>query len=471
MSEVPAELIGLSLSQASELLAAGKVSSVELTRAILEQIGRTDPVVFAYATVMPEEAMRAAAQADTELARRGGWRGPLHGIPIGVKDIIYARGAPTEAGSEALRGFDPGRDATVVRRLKEGGAVVVGKTHTIEFAYGQSVPPTRNAWNADHAPGGSSSGSGTAVAIRSAFGAIGTDGGGSIRNPASFQGIVGLKPTCGRVSREGVIPMSASLDHVGPMARTVEDCALIMNVIAGYDPLDVQSINVPVPDYTRTLGLPIRGLRLGVERPYFFSDLDPEYRNYVDAAIEKLEDLGAVVVDIRVPELELVHGIFINIIATDTSAYHKRLLRKNPSGYVKKTRVMLEFGELLLGTDYLLAQRARQVLRQAVRESFAKHRLHGLITPSVSATAPSMTTEVSTDLFAFPLRQSAANILGLPSMNVPCGFATNGLPIGFEVYGRPFAEPLVFQVASAYQAVTEWHQRLPPLARAGAAVP
>ena len=163
-----------------------------------------------------------------------------------------------------------------------------------------------------------------------------------------------------------------------------------------------------------------------------------------------------------------MHGIFINIIATDTSAYHKPLLRKRPDGYVKKTRVMLEFGELLFGTDYLLAQRARQVLRQAVRESFAKHRLDGLITPSVSATAPAMTTEVSTDLFAFPLRQSLANILGLPSMNVPCGFASNGLPIGFEVYGRPFAEPLVFQVASAYQAVTDWHRRVPPLASADA---
>ncbi len=208
-----------------------------------------------------------------------------------------------------------------------------------------------------------------------------------------------------------------------------------------------------------------RGLRLGVERPYFFSDLDFEYRNAVETAIKKLEELGVIVVEIRVPELELVQGIFINIIATDTSAYHKRLLRKNPAGYVKKTRVMLEFGELLLGTDYLLAQRARQVLRQAVRECFAKHRLDGLITPSVSATAPSMTTDVSTDLFAFPLRQSFANILGLPSMNVPCGFANNGLPIGFEVYGRPFAEPLIFQVASAYQAVTDWHRRVPPLAR------
>ena len=462
------ELVELSLGQASELLAAGKVSSVELTRETLEQIERTDPVVFAYATVMAEDAMRSAAQADAQLARRGGWLGPLHGIPIGVKDIIYARGAPTEAGSKALKGFDPDRDATVVRRLKAGGAVVVGKTHTIEFAYGQSVPPTRNAWNADHAPGGSSSGSGTAVAIRSAFGAIGTDGGGSIRNPSSFQGIVGLKPTCGRVSREGVIPMSASLDHVGPMTRTVEDCALMLNVIAGYDPLDVQSINVPVPDYTRSLDLPIHGLRLGIELPYFFRDLDPEYRGAVDAAIAKLVDLGAVVVEIRIPELELVHGIFINIIATDTSAYHKRLLRQSPDGYVKKTRIMLEFGELLLGTDYLLAQRARQVLREAVRESFAKHRLDGLITPSVSATAPAMTTEVSTDLFAFPLRQSLANLLGLPSMNVPCGFANNGLPIGFEVYGRPFAEPFVFQVASAYQAVTDWHLRAPPLSSAQA---
>ena len=328
------ELTELTIREAGDLIAAGKVSSVELTSAILSQIDRTEAAVFAYASVMGEQALEGAKRADREIAARGGWRSPLHGIPVGIKDIIYATGAPTEAGSDVLKGFVPDWDATVVRRLKEAGAIIVGKTHTIEFAYGQSIPPTRNAWNTAHAPGGSSSGSGSAVAVRSAYGAIGTDGGGSIRNPAGFQGIVGLKPTCGRVSRYGVIPMSASLDHVGPMARTAEDCALMMNVIAGYDSCDQQSIDVPVPDYTADLDHGVDGLRLGLDRDYFYDAVNPEYLSRVEAAIAELENLGVTFVEVHIKELELVHGIFLNVIATDTSAYHRRLLRAKPEGWL-----------------------------------------------------------------------------------------------------------------------------------------
>ena len=459
------ELTELTIREAGDLIAAGKVSSVELTSAILSQIDRTEAAVFAYASVMGEQALEGAKRADREIAARGGWRSPLHGIPVGIKDIIYATGAPTEAGSDVLKGFVPEWDATVVRRLKEAGAIIVGKTHTIEFAYGQSIPPTRNAWNTAHAPGGSSSGSGSAVAVRSAYGAIGTDGGGSIRNPAGFQGIVGLKPTCGRVSRYGVIPMSASLDHVGPMARTAEDCALMMNVIAGYDSCDQQSIDVPVPDYTADLDHGVDGLRLGLDRDYFYDAVNPEYLSRVEAAIAELENLGVTFVEVHIKELELVHGIFLNVIATDTSAYHRRLLRAKPEGYYPRTRVMLEFGELLFGTDYLIAQRARHVLRMAVRDTFTKHRLDGLVAPSAMNTAVAMSGEVSADLFAQPIRQSLANIVGLPAMSVPCGFANAGLPTGFEVYGRPFDETTVLRIGAAYQKVTEWHRASPARAR------
>ena len=465
------ELVQKTIREASDLVASRKVSSRELTEAILQQIAKTDPLVHAYRTVMKESALAAADRADAELAGRGQWRGPLHGIPVGVKDIVYTTDAPTEGGSNVLKGFVPDHDATVVKRLRDAGAVIVGKTHTHEFAYGQNIPPTRNAWNPDYSPGGSSAGSGAAVAARSAFAAIGTDGGGSIRFPAALQGIIGLKPTCGRVSRYGVIPMSATLDHVGPLARTAEDTALVMNVIAGYDPLDVQSIDEPVPDYTAGLEDGLRGLRLGVERDYFFyKDVSPEYKKAVEAAIQELQKLGVTIVDVKIPELDLCAGIFLNIIATDTSAYHRRWLRDKPQDYSPGTRVMLEFGELIFGTDYLIAQRAREVLRSAVKDAFNRHRLDGLVGPSNIVTAVPM-THYSTSLFGGSpadstgaLHQlSIANVIGVPSMNVPCGFSSEGLPIGFVLYGRPFEEALLLRIGHAYGAETAWVKRAPEL--------
>ena len=464
-------LVQKTLREASDMLARHETTSKELTEATLRQIERTEPLIHAYATVMTDSALAAAAKADTELAHRGRWRGPLHGIPVAVKDICYTTDAPTEGGSGVLKGFVPDHDATVVARLREAGAVIVGKTHTHEFAYGQNVPPTRNAWNPEHAPGGSSAGSGATVAARSAFAAIGTDGGGSIRFPAALEGLVGLKPTCGRVSRYGVIPMSATLDHVGPLCRTAEDTALVMNVIAGFDPLDVQSINEPVPDYTAGLEESLRGLRLGVERDYFFyKDVSPEYRSIVEAAMGELEKLGVVFVDVKIPELDLCAGIFLNIIATDTSTYHRRWLREKPNDYAQGTRIMLEFGELLFGTDYLMAQRAREVLRSAVKDAFQRERLDGLIGPSNVVTAVHMSRYSSSLFEGSPedstgaLHQlSIANVIGVPSMNVPCGFSSAGLPVGFVLYGRPFDEALLLRIGHAYGKVTPWTSRAPRL--------
>jgi len=465
------DLVHHTLREAGDMLARREVSSRELTEATLEQIARTEPLVHAYVTVMTEPALAAADAADRELVHRGRWRGPLHGVPVAVKDICYTTDAPTEGGSNVLKGFVPDHDATVVRKLREAGAVIVGKTHTHEFAYGQNVPPTRNAWNPEHAPGGSSAGSGAAVAARSAFAAIGTDGGGSIRFPAALQGLVGLKPTCGRVSRYGVIPMSATLDHVGPLCRTTEDTALVMNAIAGFDPLDVQSINVPVPDYTAVLGQDLRGLRLGVERDYFFyKDVSAEYRSLVEDAMRELERLGVTFVDVKIPELELCAPIFLNIIATDTSAYHRRWLREKPKDYVQGTRIMLEFGELLFGTDYLMAQRAREVLRSAVKDAFYRERLDGLIGPSNVVAAAHMSRYSSSLIEGSPedstgaLHQlSVANVIGVPSMSVPCGFSAAGLPVGFVLYARPFDESLLIKIGHAYGAVTTWTARSPEL--------
>ena len=265
--------------------------------------------------------------------------------------------------------------------------------------------------------------------------------------------------------------MSPTLDHVGPLARTAEDTALVMNAIAGYDPLDVQSIDEPVPDYIEGLTDGLQGLRLGVERDYFFyKDVSPEYRKSVEQAIRQLEHLGVTIVDVTIPELDLCAGIFLNIIATDTSAYHRRWLREKPYDYAPGTRIMLEFGELLLGTDYLIAQRAREVLRTAVKDTFRRNRLDGLVGPSNIVTAVPM-SHYSTSLFGGSpadstgaLHQlSLANVIGVPSMTVPCGFSSEGLPIGFVLYGRPFEEAMLLRIGHAYEMSTDWVKRSPVL--------
>jgi len=268
------ELTDLSLVEAGALVQQRSISSSELVDATLRRIEATEPVVHAYALVLAEDARRRARQADRELAQ-GHWRGPLHGLPLAVKDICYTRDAPTEAGSRAMAGFVPDYDATVVRRLREAGAVLVGKTVTHEFAVGVNTPPTRTPWDMSAYPGGSSAGSGVAVSVRSAGGALGTDTGGSIRIPATINGIVGLKPTFGRVSRYGVVPLAASLDHVGPLTRTVEDCAVVLQAIAGYDPLDSGSLDEPVPDYRAELEAGVAGLVVGVERAHTWTTLKP----------------------------------------------------------------------------------------------------------------------------------------------------------------------------------------------------
>jgi len=399
----------------------------------------------------------------------------LYGVPFAIKDNIDVAGLPTTAACPAYS-YTPGRSAYVVQALVDAGAIPIGKTNMDQFATGLVGTRTphgacSSVYDARYISGGSSSGSGATVAARSAFAAIGTDGGGSIRFPAALEGLVGLKPTCGRVSRYGVIPMSATLDHVGPLCRTAEDTALVMNVIAGFDPLDVQSINEPVPDYTAGLEESLRGLRLGVERDYFFyKDVSPEYRSIVEAAMAELEKLGVVFVDVKIPELDLCAGIFLNIIATDTSTYHRRWLREKPNDYVQGTRIMLEFGELLFGTDYLMAQRAREVLRSAVKDAFQRERLDGLIGPSNVVTAVHMSRYSSSLFEGSPedstgaLHQlSIANVIGVPSMSVPCGFSSAGLPVGFVLYGRPFDEALLLRIGHAYGAVTPWTSRAPHL--------
>jgi aspartyl-tRNA(Asn)/glutamyl-tRNA(Gln) amidotransferase subunit A len=450
------------------LLAKRDFSAVELLEATLERLGETEPSVHAYVTLMEESARRQAAAADEDL-RRGHWRSPLHGIPVGVKDLLYTEGVPTQAGSRVLEGFVPDHDSTVVRRLKDGGAVIVGKTVTHEFAYGQDVPPTRNPWNLDCYPGGSSAGSGVSVAVGSAFGAIGTDTGGSIRVPASVDGVVGLKPTYGRVSRYGVIPMSPTLDTVGPLARTAEDCAAVLGVIAGPDPQDTSSLGEPVPDYAGMLSRGVQGLRLGVDREFFFyKHVAADVRAAAEATVEKLGSLGADIVEVRLPELEAAAAVGMAILLADTSEWHRRLLRSHADKYVPATRRMLELGEIVLAAPYVHAQRARAALRDRVRSSFAMHRLDCLIGPTLpNTTMPveklsvDLTGEGETALSTFLHHCFMGNVFGIPALTFPCGFSSEELPIGFQVYARPLEEAALFRVAHAYQQVTDWHSRRP----------
>lgn len=461
------DLWRLSLRDAGDGLVARTFSAVELLDSTLERLHRTEPLVHAYVTLMADSARREAATADDELGR-GIWRGPLHGIPVGVKDLLYTEGVATQAGSRVLEGFVPGHDATVVKRLKEGGAVIVGKTVTHEFAYGQDVPPTRNPWKIDCYPGGSSAGSGVSVAIGSAFGAIGTDTGGSIRVPAAVDGVVGLKPTYGRVSKYGVVPMSPTLDTVGPLTRTAEDCALMLGVIAGHDRHDSGSIDEPVPQYAAELANGINGLRLGIDRDFFFySHVAPDVRASAEAAIRQLAALGVEVVDIKLPELEAASSVGMAVLLADTSEWHHRLLRSHGDKYVPATRIMLELGELVLGAQYVHAQRARAALRARLRSSFAKYRLDGLVGPTLpNTTMPvdklsvDLTGEGETALSTFLHHCFFGNVFGIPAISFPCGFG-DGLPIGLQVYGRPFQESILFRVAHAYQQVSDWHSRRP----------
>ena len=471
------ELTDLTLKEVSKKLNQRSVSAVELMEATLDRIEETEPLIHAFAWLDKDHALAEARKADVALKEHGP-RGLLHGIPIGVKDLLYTKGVPTEAGSRVLTGFRPTFDATIVEKLREAGAIVVGKTVTHEFAYGQNVPETRNPWQLDSYPGGSSAGSGAAVAARSLLGAIGTDTGGSVRTPAAVNGIVALKATYGRVSRHGCIPMSSSLDHVGPMTRTVEDTAIILQAIAGFDPRDPGSLQAPVPDYRSGLSGGIRGMRIGLDRGYFLYDqVQPSVRQAVEAAIDLLVSLGAECVDVTIPELEWSTTVGNVTTEVDISTWHRRLLRTKLKDYHPGTRLMLELGELIPATHYVLVQQVRTRIRDAVRRAFTEYRLDSLIGPTIPVTAPRL-ADLSVDLVdesaegalsTLVHHEYPANVTGLPALSVPCGFSDAGLPIGFQVIGRPLQEATLLQIGHAYEAATPWHTRKPDLSRSGSA--
>ena len=467
------ELLNLSLAEAARSVRAGQVSPVDLVEAALGRIRATDGWLRSYITVFEEQALQVAKAAEMMISA-GHDLGPLHGIPIALKDNIALRGTRTTAGSKVLGDWLPEADATIATRLRRAGAIFIGKTNMHEFAWGgTSANPhygaVRNPWNTERFPAGSSGGSGVAVAARSCYAAIGTDTGGSIRLPSAINGVAGIRPTYSRVSNHGIVPLAWSMDTAGPMARTVEDCALMFGAMAGYDPKDPTTAARPCADYISHLGNGVRGLRIGVVRGYFFHHLQRPVHDAVQAALVRFEELGAERVDI---EIENIHGNIsaqLTIESAEPSTYHQRWLRERPQDYGDDVRTLLEVGELLLATHYLQAQRYRTLLRNEFMEAFRKVDVFVCPTLPFTATPVGATTvviddEVEEDMLSAIMQFTGiASLTGLPALSVPCGFDEDGLPIGMQLIGRPFDEATLFSMGHPYQGSTDFHTRAPSL--------
>ncbi len=440
-----------------------ELSPVEVTRALLARIEKVDTALRAFVTLTTDRAL-AEARAAEEALRRGDTR-PLLGIPVAHKDIYLTRGVRTTAGSALLADFIPDEDATCVRRWQEAGTVFLGKLMTHEFAFGiqrpgHHFPPARNPWNLDHIPGGSSSGSGAALAAGLVVGATGSDTGGSIRGPAAFCGIVGLKPTYGRVSRAGVLTLSWTLDHTGPMARTVEDCAYLLQAMAGHDPADPASSRAPVDDYLAPLGHDVRGLRIGVPRAYFFEGIDPEVERAFEEALETLRGLGAQVRDVEVQSFGTTPS-FLLIMMAEAFAYHERDIRQHPELYGDVLRERILTGALVTAAEYVQAQRLRAEICRETAEVLRQ--VDMLATPTTTKPATPFTLAQDPE-FGFPRSNMPPfNVTGLPTLALPCGFTASGLPLSLQLSGRPFEEGTVLRVGHAFERATTWHTRRPPV--------
>ncbi len=468
------ELVWKPMTELARLIAAREVSPVEVVQAYLDRIEAVDGSLNAYITVCRDEALSAAKAAEAAIAN-GRSLGRLHGIPIALKDLYATAGIRTTGGSRILADWVPAEDAAVVSRLKEAGAIVLGKLNMHEFAYGPEglnvhYGHPRNPWDRSthRIPGGSSSGSGVAVAAGLCPGALGSDTGGSIRIPAALCGITGLKPTYGRASRAGVLPLAWSLDHVGPMARTAADCGLMLSTMAGYDPQDLSSSVLPVPDYRAALTGQVKGLRIGVLRGFFFEGADAEVRAVVERAVRTLEELGATSLDVTLATAEHAAAASFAILAPEALAYHEKWMKSRPQDYAPDVRQRLRAGAFVSATQYIRGQQARAMIRDEVNAALAK--LDVLIAPATPIVAtPVGQNEVilggeKRDVRASLTRLTRVfNLSGHPACAVPCGFTQGGLPIGMQIVGRPFDEATVLRVADCYQRATDWHLRRPPV--------
>ncbi len=468
MSTSDVQLHYLTIRQAGELIRTRQLSPVELTRACLDRIEATDDRLHSFILLLADEALEEARTAEAQVLS-GAYKGPMHGIPFALKDLYDTAGIRTTSGSQVDIDRVPTEDATTTARLKEAGGILLGKLAMHEFALGgpdwtTPFEPARNPWNLDHITGGSSSGSGSAVASGQAPGALGSCTGGSIRGPASLCGIVGLKPTYGRVSRFGVVTLSWSQDHAGPMTRTVEDTAFMLQAIAGHDPRDPTSSRAPVPDYSLSLREDIRGVRLGLPRHYFFDNdprVNPEVVAKVDEAVAVLEGLGAHVEEVTLPSLDYVRASNSVIMVSEAFAYHEPNLKARPHEFGEIVRGRFRIGGLLRASDYLQAQRVRTWARREFAE--VMRTVDYLVTPTMSQPAAAFEGYDPLSTARGKSFTAPFNVTGLPAISVPCGFTESGLPIGMQIAGKPFDEPGVIQAAYTYQQYAGWHELKPTI--------
>ncbi len=466
------EICYLSARPLGQLIQRQEVSPVEVITAHLSRIESLEPKLNSFITLLPDQAMAAARQAEKEI-REGRYRGPLHGIPIGLKDLYYTEGIRTTSGSKLFDSFVPTFDSTVAARLKGAGTILLGKLNMHPLAYGPTgengeYGHMHNPWNPSLIAGGSSGGSASAAASGQCTLTMGSDTAGSIRIPAALCGLVGFKPTYGRLSRYGLMPLAWSQDHAGPIVRRVEDCALVLNAAAGCDPGDPTSINLPVPDYTRGLTGEIRGLRVGVPKEYFEVPLDSQVKESVWKAIDRLGELGAVISEVSWPMYRSCTAISSAIQMAEATAYHSTLIRTRGSRIYLPVRLRLEAGFFISAADYVQAQRARSLFYRESLDLLQKVDI--LAGPTVPVTAFEIgmakvkvgnTTAGAISLLTQYTRPF--NVNGFPAITVPCGFSDDGLPIGLQLAGRPLEEETVLRAAHAYEQSTDWHRRRPPI--------
>ena len=466
------EICYMSAGDLSKLVQNKEISPVELIGAHLSRIEDTEPVLNSFITLLADEARGAARQAEKDI-QAGRYKGPLHGIPVALKDLYNTGGVRTTSGSRIFDNFVPTEDCTVAAKFQQAGAILLGKLNMHPFAYGPTgenldYGHMHNPWNPDMVTGGSSGGSGSATAAGQCTITTGSDTGGSIRIPAALCGIVGLKPTYGLVSRHGLTALSWSLDHPGPMTRTVEDAAITMNAIAGHDPKDVASAKVDIPDYTSALTGDIKGLRIGIVKEYFEAPLDPQVRKAVMDAIGLLESMGAEVKEVSYPMFNQSQAISSTVLMSEASAYHRDLLEKDGHQIYEPVRQRLEAGLFISAAEYLRAQQARSIFDQQGRRLLDDVDL--LAGPTEPVTAPEiMASRVMAGeqevgvVGALTQYTRPYNINGFPAISVPCGFSDDNMPIGLQLAGKPFDELTVLRAAHAYEQATDWHTRRPPI--------
>lgn len=458
----------LTIEQAAERIRAGALSPVALVHACLDRVAACDPKLHAFITLNAEQALAQAKIAETDI-RAGRYRGPLHGIPIAHKDIVCTKGLRTTAHSDQLRDWVPDEDAAVYTRLQDAGAISLGKLSLWEFAYGNpsehaAFAPARNPWHVDYSPGGSSSGSGAAVSAGLVFGATGTDTGGSIRHPAAVCAIVGMKPTFGRVSVRGVLPLAASLDHVGPMTRTVRDNALMLQAMAGHDPEDPTSARVEVPDYLQAIDAGgVQGMKLAVPRRFMTSGThDAECLSAFEEALRVLRSLGATTVDFDFAEIGLAADLGTRILLVEAYAYHRRNLETQPEKFDRSLRERLEAAKAISAAELQAANDVRAALKRKYAELFASG-----VDAIVSAGRESISDTMAALMGAPTARRGGCtrmyNLSGMPALVLPMGFGSHGLPLGLQIAADMFCEPTIYRVAAAYESAAGWASRHPPM--------